>query len=73
LPAGRVERPRSERLLRALPLVGLRRVGNSVILRQLSRRLADRGKVVFVDKEDLASDDIRDAQDLVRCVDSRRL
>lgn len=67
-----------ERLLRfvesptCVVVVGLRRVGKSVLLRQLARRLADRGTVVSVDKEDLAFDAIVDAQDLIRYVDATR-
>lgn len=45
-------------------VVGLRRVGKSVLLRQLAERLEDRGTVVYVDKEDLAFDQIATDHDL---------
>ncbi|HSV92140.1 MAG TPA: ATP-binding protein [Desulfobacterales bacterium] len=67
-----------DRLLRfvesptCVAVVGLRRVGKSVLLRQLARRLAGRGRVVYVDKEDLAFDAILDARDLVGHVDAQR-
>jgi predicted AAA+ superfamily ATPase len=56
----------------SVAVVGLRRVGKSVLLRQLARRLADRGRVVYVDKKDLAFDSIRDARDLARHVGGGR-
>jgi hypothetical protein len=67
-----------ERLLRfvespaCVAVVGLRRVGKSVLLRQLAHGLADRGRVLYVDKEDLQFDSIRGAKDLVGHVDAGR-
>jgi predicted AAA+ superfamily ATPase len=67
-----------EKLLRfvesptCIAVVGLRRVGKSVLLRQLGRRLAKRGHVIYVDKENLEFDSIREAQDLVRHARSGR-
>jgi len=53
-------------------VVGLRRVGKCVLLRQLAGKLADRGRVVYIDKEDLQFDTIREARDLVRLVGGQR-
>jgi len=51
-------------------VTGLRRVGKSVLLRRLAEQLRDQGKVLFIDKEDLAFEEIRTAQDLARYVAS---
>lgn len=56
----------------AVAVVGLRRVGKSVLLRQLARLLRDRGRVVYVDMEELAFEWIRDARDLVAHVAGHR-
>lgn len=53
-------------------VTGLRRVGKSVLLRQLGARLAEQGSVLLIDKEDLAYDFIRTAKDLsVHVADNR--
>ncbi len=49
----------------AVAVVGLRRVGKSVLLRQLAARLRSRTRVVYVDMEDLSFEFIRGAGDLV--------
>lgn len=46
-------------------LTGLRRVGKSVLLRQFAAELEPQSTVVYVDKESLAFDHIRDAADLL--------
>ena len=56
----------------AVAVVGLRRVGKSVLLRQLARLLRDRGRVVYVDMEEIAFEQIRDAGDLVAHVVAER-
>ena len=53
-------------------VVGLRRVGKSVLLRQLARLLRDRGRVVYVDMEEIAFEWIRDARDLAAHVAEHR-
>ncbi len=53
-------------------IVGLRRVGKSVLLRQFCRRRESRARVVYIDKEDLAFSDIRTGTDLVAYVDAHR-
>ncbi len=53
-------------------VVGLRRVGKSVLLRQLCRRLEGHASVVYVDKENLAFGDIRSGDDLFAYVDEHR-
>mgnify|MGYP006266326611 CR=1 FL=1 len=46
-------------------VTGLRRVGKSVLLRQLAGLLASESNVVYVDKESLAYDGLRTASDLL--------
>ena len=52
-------------------VTGLRRVGKSVLLRQLATDLESDAKVVYVDKESLAFDGIRTAADLVDHVEQQ--
>lgn len=52
-------------------VTGLRRVGKSVLLRQLVERLGETGTVVYIDKEDLTFDMIRTAGDLTGYVTKR--
>ena len=54
-----------------IAVVGLRRVGKSVLLRQFVETLRPHRPVVYVDKESLEFDDIRSARSLVELVDSR--
>ena len=53
-------------------ITGLRRVGKSVLLRQLAEDLAQDGQVLYVDKEDLSFDAVRTARDLVSWVGRHR-
>ena len=54
-------------------LLGLRRVGKSVVLRQLSHRLEEQdAEVLYINKEDLSYDEVRTARDLVDYVGARR-
>ena len=52
-------------------VTGLRRVGKSVLLRQFANEVRQQGEVVYIDKENLDFDNIREAQDLVRFVKSQ--
>ncbi|MFP4564752.1 MAG: ATP-binding protein [Spirochaetia bacterium] len=52
-------------------VTGMRRVGKSVLLRQLMDELADSGHVIYIDKESLEYDEIENARDLVRWVEER--
>ena len=54
-----------------IAVVGLRRVGKSVLLRQFADTLRRDRHVVYVDKESLEFDDIRSARNLVDLVESR--
>jgi predicted AAA+ superfamily ATPase len=54
-----------------IAVVGLRRVGKSVLLSQFANTLRPERQVVYVDKESLEFDDIRTARNLVDYVDSR--
>ena len=54
-----------------IAVVGLRRVGKSVLLSQFANTLRPERQVVYVDKESLEFDDIRTARSLVDYVDSR--
>ena len=54
-----------------IAVVGLRRVGKSVLLRQFADALRPHQQVVYVDKESLEFDDIHTARSLVDLVDSR--
>ena len=45
-------------------VVGLRRVGKSVLLRQLVKRLRTDADVIYVDMEDLDFGDLKTATDL---------
>ncbi len=74
-----IERERYlDRLLRfasgpsVVAVVGLRRVGKSVLLRQLVERLRGDADVIYVDMENLEFGDIRTATDLNAYVKSRR-
>jgi hypothetical protein len=49
----------------------MRRVGKSVLLRQLRDELIDSGHVIYIDKESLDYDAIEDARDLVHWVEER--
>lgn len=50
----------------AVVVTGLRRVGKSVLLRQLCEDLRQDGKVVYIDKESLEFDHVKTASDLVK-------
>ena len=54
-----------------IAVTGMRRVGKSVLLRQLRDELADSGQAVYIDKESLDYDEIENARDLVRWVEQR--
>ena len=54
-----------------IAVVGLRRVGKSVLLSQFANTLRPERQVVYVDKESFEFDDIRTARSLVDYVDSR--
>ena len=51
-------------------VVGLRRVGKSVLLRQFAASLREQRQVVYIDKESLEFDQVRSAQDLVDLVEA---
>ena len=51
-------------------VVGLRRVGKSVLLRQFAESLREQRQVVYVDRESLEFDQVRSARDLVDFVDA---
>ncbi len=51
-------------------VVGLRRVGKSVLLRQFAASLRDERQVVYVDMESLEFDQVRSARDLKDLVDA---
>ena len=53
-----------------IAVVGLRRVGKSVLLRQLAESLREQRQVVYVDRESLEFDHVRSARDLVDLVDA---
>lgn len=51
-------------------VTGIRRVGKSVLLRQLAASLRGERQVVYVDKESFAFDEVRTARDLVDYVEA---
>ena len=51
-------------------VVGLRRVGKSVLLRQFAESLREQRQVVYVDRESLEFDHVRSARDLFDLVDA---
>ena len=55
-----------------IAVTGLRRIGKSVLLRQMAEQLSSLGSVVYIDKENLDFDDINNARDVVSYVESRR-
>jgi len=44
-----------------IAVIGLRRIGKSVLLRQMAEQLRSLGSVVYIDKENFDFDDIRNA------------
>ena len=54
----------------AIALSGMRRVGKSVLMRQLKDDLEQTEKVVYIDKESLDFDGLRTAKDVIDYVDS---
>jgi predicted AAA+ superfamily ATPase len=53
-----------------IAVIGLRRVGKSVLLRQLAEQLRSLGSVVYIDKENFDFNDIRNAGDIISYVGS---
>ncbi|MDE0220986.1 MAG: AAA family ATPase, partial [Spirochaetaceae bacterium] len=51
-------------------VVGLRRVGKSVLLRQFAESLREQRQVVYVDMESLEFDHVRSARDLFDLVEA---
>jgi hypothetical protein len=50
----------------AIAVTGLRRVGKSVLLRQLCKELEQSARVVYIDKESLEFDHVQSAPDIVK-------